>query len=402
MKILFQFTVVLALLLSYRLCAQAVKPNIAQSEIDNIIRYKMNESGIVGLSAAVIIHKKQVWHHGYGFADRENKIPFTSSTVMNIASISKTVTGACIMKAVEQGKVSWDTDINSYLPFKIVNPYFPDEKITLRNLATHTSGLADRYPFYTDSLYTYGQDAREPLGDFLKSYFVPGGKHYSKDNFLNHKPGMYRDYSNIGAGLAGYIVERQTGMKLNLYSRKYIFKPLGMDHTGWFLSEIKLKNHTKLYAKEGNVINEIPLYSVITYPDGGVRTTVDDLSRFFILLLNDGRYKGKQIFKKESIQDMLRFQFTKDHTPENVNPEKLNSGLFWATKMGGTRIGHNGSDPGVRTFMLSDLDKEVAVILFSNTSLSESEEDKFFDLYNDLYKFGLTIKDTQSAVRNRK
>jgi CubicO group peptidase (beta-lactamase class C family) len=82
------------------------------------------------LSAAVIIHKKQVWHHGYGFADRENKIPFTSSTVMNIASISKTVTGACIMKAVEQGKVSWDTDINSYLPFKIVNPYFPDEKIT--------------------------------------------------------------------------------------------------------------------------------------------------------------------------------------------------------------------------------------------------------------------------------
>jgi CubicO group peptidase (beta-lactamase class C family) len=130
-----------------------------------------------------------------------------------------------------------------------------------------------------------------------------------------------------------------------------------------------------------------------------IRYTIDSIIRH---KMNDGRYKGKQIFKKESIQDMLRFQFTKDHTPENVNPEKLNSGLFWATKMGGTRIGHNGSDPGVRTFILSDLDKEVAVILFSNTSLSESEEDKFFDLYNDLYKFGLTIKDTQSVVPNRK
>jgi hypothetical protein len=82
------------------------------------------------------------------------------------------------------------------------------------------------------------------------------------------------------------------------------------------------------------------------------------------LRLSDGKYKGKQIFKKQSIQEMLRFQFTKNQTPENVNPDKLNSGLFWATKMGGTRIGQNGSAPGVRTFMLSDLDKEVAVILF--------------------------------------
>ncbi|MBZ4189406.1 serine hydrolase [Niabella sp. 3A5MI-3] len=81
------------------------------------------------------------------------RTPFTISTIMNIASISKTVTGACIIKAEELGKATLDEDINQYFPFKIVHPYFRHEKITLRMLATHTSGLADRYPFYTDKTH---------------------------------------------------------------------------------------------------------------------------------------------------------------------------------------------------------------------------------------------------------
>lgn len=89
---------------------------------------------------------------------------------------------------------------------------------------------------------------------------------------------------------------------------------------------------------------------------------------------------------------MIRFQFTQSNTPDNVKPDKLNSGIFWATKMGGTRIGHNGSDLGVRTFMLSDLNKEVAVIVFFNTSLSEADEDKFFDIYEDLCKYGVKLR----------
>lgn len=395
--LLYQIAGMFILLLSGRFYGQAGTRDVNVYPIDSIILGKMKQSGIVGIGAAVIIDGKPVWQHGYGFADRDNKVPFTPSTVMNIASVSKTITGACIMKAVELGKVSLDADINAYLPFKIVNPYFPDEKITLRNLATHTSGLADRYPFYTDSLYTYGRDAQEPLGDFLKNYFVPGGRHYSKENFLNHKPCTYRDYSNIGAGLAGYIVEQQTGMKLNQFSHKYIFKPLKMNGTSWFLSETDLKNHTKLYSKEGNGIRQISLYGCVTYPDGGVRTSVDDLSKFFMFLLGDGMYNGKQVLSRNSIEAMLKFQFTPGDTPENVNPAKLNSGLFWATKMGGKRIGHNGSDPGVRTFMLSDLNKEIAVILFVNTSLSESEEDVFFDLYEELYRFGLKIRRVQTS-----
>ena len=362
-----------------------------QNSIDSMIKQKMQDAGLVGLGAAIIINKKLAWSKGFGYADREHKIPFTTATVMNIASVSKTITGACLMKAVEQQKVSLDEDINSYLPFKIHNPFFPKEKITLRNLATHTSSLNDRYPFYTDSLYINGKDSPVALADFLSDYFVPDGKYYAKENFLDHKPGTFREYSNIGTALAGYIVEVMTGKKLSDYCREHIFKPLRMDNSGWFLSDIKPKKHAKLYEKQGDSIKLIPLYGLTTYPDGGVRTSVNELANFFTCLLDNGRFKGKQVLQEKTVQEMLRFQFDADHTPENVVPTALNSGIFWATKMGGKRIGHNGSDPGVRTFMLSDLKMEVAVIMFVNTSLSEQEDAKFFHIYNELYQYGLKM-----------
>jgi len=145
--------------------------------LDSLITQKMDESGIVGLGAAIIVDKKLVWIKGFGYADRENKTPFTVNTIMNVASISKTFTGVALMKAVEEGLVSLDEDINTYLPFKVINPYFPDKKITLRHLATHTSGLADDYEVY-DKSYHYGDEIPEDLGEFLENYFTPKGKHY--------------------------------------------------------------------------------------------------------------------------------------------------------------------------------------------------------------------------------
>jgi len=389
-------TLLIYILIGTRSYGQQANQGYEKSRIsiDSIILKRMDDAQMVGLGAAIIIDNKLVWSKGYGYADRENKIPFTTSTIMNIASVSKTITGACLMKAVEQGKLSLDEDINSYLPFKIHNPFFPKEKITLRNLATHTSGLNDRFPFYTsDSLYVNGKDSQEALGDFLRNYFMPGGTHYSKENFLDHKPGTFREYSNIGTALAGYIIEVRTGKRLNDYSREYLFKPLKMDDTGWFLSEINLKKHARLYQKQGDSsIKRIPLYGLTTYPDGGVRTSVSDLSHFFICLLNGGKFQNRQVLREKTVQEMLRFQFDDAHKPENIIPAELNSGIFWSTKLGGKRIGHNGSDFGVRTFMLSDLKKEVAVIMFINTSLLETEEAKFFGIYNELYKYGVQIR----------
>lgn len=373
-----------------------IKENVSfdNKSIDRFIEDKMTQTGIVGISASIIIDKKVVWTNGYGYADREKKLPFTPTTVINIASISKTFTGVCLMKAVEQNKVKLDEDINSYLPFKIVNPNFPNEKITLRHLATHTSGLVDRNSFYEDSTYVYGGSKPESLGEFLRNYFVKGGKYYSKSNFLISKPGKNYAYSNISTGLAGYIIELATGQKLHEYSRKYIFEQLAMMNSGWSLSEVNTEINSKLYRKQGVRIKEIQFYECPTYPANGVRTSVEDLSKYFICLLNDGELNKQRILSKELAKEMTRFQFTESKKPNNVNLNSLNSGIFWTTKEDATRIGHNGFDPGVRTYMLSDFNKEVAVIVFFNTELPEKERSFYSEIYRELYDYGVILRKT--------
>jgi CubicO group peptidase (beta-lactamase class C family) len=251
----------------------------------------------------------------------------------------------------------------------------------LRQLATHTSGITDRWSVY-ESTYHYGGDAKQELGEFLMSYFTTDGKHYARDNFLNAKPGSHREYSNIGAGLAGYIVELVTREKLSEYTKQRIFTPLKMDNTGWFFSDIPSEKHSQLYVAQNGMSVPIQLYGITTYPDGGVRTSVSDLSRLFVALLNDGEYQGARVLDKKSAREMLRFQYTESNKPINVSLQKKNSGIFWQSMFDVTRMGHGGSDPGLKTDMLTDLSGKVGVIVFVNTSLGDEE----MTSYNDIFK----------------
>ena len=368
-------------------------PTNLQDSIDRTIERRMQEARIVGLGAAIIVNRKVVWTKGYGFADKERARPFRPNTIMNIGSISKTITGAALMRAVQDGKLSLDDDINKHLPFKVANPYFPNESITLRQLATHTSSIKDRGSVYAGA-YHFGRDSPETLGEFLHDYFASGGKNYSKENFLDAKPGRHREYSNIAAALAGYIVELAVGEKFNAYTRRTIFAPLRMDDTGWLMSEVDLTRHSNLYIAQGLAL-PIELYGLSTYPDGGLRTSVEDLSRFFIALLNDGAFDGVRILQKNSVDEMLRFQYGAANRPDNVELSgagSVNSGIFWATKESLTRIGHNGADPGLVTMMLSDVDKQIGVILFVNTATRQEDGAAYGAIFDDLWELGVYLR----------
>ena len=366
--------------------------------LDALVTGQMVEAGIVGLGAAVIVDRQVVWMKGYGFADWQRTRPFTPDTVMNVGSIAKPVVGVAMMRAVQEGKLALDEDINAYLPFRVVNPHRPQEKITLRHLATHTSGITDRPEVYFRT-YHYGGDSPEPLGRFLEQYFTRGGAHYAPDNFLDARPGERRDYSNIGAGLAGYIVERAFGEPLNVYTRKHVFEPLGMTRTAWFLSEVDLANHSTLFVSQNGMSIPIPLYGGTTYPDGGLRTSVADLSKFFIALLDDGQHAGVRILDEEKAAEMLRFQFTDANRPQNYPATEGNSGLFWRTKFDGTRVGHGGNDPGLQTDMLADTARNVGVILFVNTSLSGNERRAYGAIFDALWKHGESLRQAGPTVR---
>lgn len=363
----------------YALLCLATTAMKAQN-IDDSIKLKMKEGGFVGVGAAILVNKKVVWAKGYGYADKDKMIPFTPNTIMNIASISKTFTAVCIMRAVEEGKLLLDEDINIYLPFKVVNPYFPAKKITVRNLANHTASIVDRSPIY-DSSYYYGGDSPTPLGDFLKEYFDTTGKYYSKTNFLNAKPGTKNEYSNIGAGLAGYIVERVTGKKLNDYSKDVIFKPLHMDNSGWFISEINRTKHSKLYIKNGHATDSIALYGLTTYPDGGVRTSIKELSVYLTWMLMNLQTNKPQVLTQKSTKEMTINQ------------------IFWDNADNGEKVGHSGGDPGIGTEMYYYPLKNVGVILFVNTDVNQSNHQSYSDLYMQLYNYALELK--SKSVYNR-
>jgi CubicO group peptidase (beta-lactamase class C family) len=367
----------------------------ADAQLDKLILAKMEEANMVGLGAALIVDGKLAWTKGYGFADREKGIPFTPDTVMNIGSITKNITGAALLKAVGEGKLSLDEDINRYLPFKVENPYRPGEKITLRHIATHTSSLVDRTKVYRDS-YRYEGRKRDDLGAFLKAYFVPGGQHYAKENFLDARPGEQRAYSNIAAGLAGYIVELAVKERLDRYTVRHFFKPLGMDRTSWFPADTDMSRHARLYISQDTLLTPIPHYESVTYPDGGVRSSVNDLSKYFLMMLGGGQLDGKRLLPQPLVEEMQRLQFSADRKPANMDLAKENSGLFWNTKMSATLVGHGGSDPGLKTEMLVRPAKDVGVILFTNTSMPANDMRHLGAILKELLAYGDRLKLSQA------
>lgn len=353
----------------------------------------------MGVAGMVFVDGKMAWSKGYGHRDYLRTQPFTTATPMTIASITKTFTGVAMMRLIAEKKLDLDADVNRYVPFNVRNPRFPDKPITLRMIATHTSGITDRWEVYR-ATYNFNGDPAESLTDFITSYFASEGTRYSADNYTTTAPGAEREYSNIGAGLVGFIIERLTGERLDAYTRRHIIAPLGMHSTGWFLRDLQSAQLTTQFgAVEGWAV-PLPRYGVTTYPDGGVRSSVADLSKLFLALLNHGEYDGVRILPAREADEMTRFQFAGPAFPKGYGPGEGNTGLFWRTRHDGEYIGHGGNDPGVQTLMLSSLDRRVAVILFANTSGDRAVFQAFDSIFRALMAYGRSQKGAAGPGRN--
>lgn len=103
----------------------------------------INNSDIPGLGISLVGEKGILYSKGFGFSDIANNMPYDSLTVQSVASISKTMIAVSLMKLIEDRKISLDEDINTFLPFKVINPNFPNTKITLLHLVTHTSSIIE-------------------------------------------------------------------------------------------------------------------------------------------------------------------------------------------------------------------------------------------------------------------
>jgi CubicO group peptidase (beta-lactamase class C family) len=329
----------------------------AQTALDNFITNHMAAEHISGMSAVLVRDNAIVWHGNYGLADRDANIPVTDSTIFMLASVSKTITATALMQLVEDGTIGMDDPVNDHLPFTVVNPNHPDSVISVKQLLTHTSSIADNWDImpYTDG------DPTTPLGDFLFNYLDAGGADY--DPLLNYNsfaPNTTYQYTNIGIALVGYLVETVSGMPFNTYCNQNIFEPLCMDNTGWFLSEIDTALVARPYSYFEGMYNDNGLYGYADYPDGMLRTTALSLTKFMYAHMNDGNFDGTQLLDASTVATM------RSQVVPEIDPGQ--GIVFYSFEDAyGTWWGHNGGDLGVSTNMFFDEATNTGLITLTNS-----------------------------------
>lgn len=126
----------------------AVQPATYADSLTNELNEIHKQGHFNGLSVAIVNEGGTLYQSGFGFSDAQAKEAYSVNTIQNIGSVSKTFIGVALMKAQEVGKLNLDDPINAYLPFKVVNSYFPTQPITIRHLATHTSTITDTEEYF--------------------------------------------------------------------------------------------------------------------------------------------------------------------------------------------------------------------------------------------------------------
>lgn len=346
----------LALLLS-------VNPGITEvraaegGSLDSLILDQMEQRQIPGLAAAAVFSGEVIWTGVYGFGNVENQSPVTEDTLFSIASVSKPITATVLLSS--NSEYAWlDHDINTYLPFEVRNPYFPDVPITIRQLLQHRSSIVDNLDYLGPFWRIADGDPTVSLNDFLESYLVEGRENYSPEkNFLDEAPNTSKRYCNTCYALLGFITESVAEEPFEIVSKRLLFDPLGMTDTAWFLRDLQGQDIAMPYRYDEN--DGFIAYGHNGYPDwpaGQLRTSIRDISTFLAAYSNGGMSSSGRVIDQNLI-DIL--------SPEN--PELGFHTWFQRGFSSGQIVyQHGGGDIGVRSYMAFDPSELKGVVVLSN------------------------------------
>lgn len=316
--------------------------------LDGFVPVQLQRDDIAGAVVCVVKDGKVVLEKGYGFADMAKRTPvIPDATLFRPGSISKTFTWTAVMQLEQQGKIYLNRDIEDNLDFRI-RAWF-GVPVTMKDLMTHTPGFEESYK---DLFVANASDVR-PLGQYLKS-------HLPREIF---PPGTTPAYSNYGAALAGYVVQRLSGTPFDDYIEKNILQPLGMAHTTF--RQPLPANLAPLMSQGYDRASGGPkgFEYVQAWPAGSLSTTADDMSRWMIAHLQDGAYEKTQILKPETAELM--------HSRAWTNMPAMNGGDygFYEMSRNGRRvIGHGGDTQWFHSLMALMLDDHVGFFVSYNSA----------------------------------
>jgi len=370
-----------------------------------------------GFGVALVNDNEVLYQNGFGITDFETKQKYNENTVQNIASVSKTFIGIAILKAQELGKLKLDDPINKYLPFKVINPYHPGIPITIRHLTTHTSSITDTKEYMTKTIVLKdtanivnnlkidisptkfnSPSAKISIEVFLNNILDVSGKWYSKEVFLDKKPGEVFDYSNVGATLAALVLEKATAISYDDFTTTYILKPLQMNNSGWNFNSINFSNYTHTFR---NKTTPYPYYSLNTYPDGGMLTTSNDMSKYISELMK-GYFGNGTLLSKESYKEYFTPQLDAENFIDRSSGEysdEYNMGITMGFGSTGN-FGHTGGDPGLFSVIWFKKDNKIGKYFIVNTECEGTEFGKSQKaIYDLLDEYSMKLNEFSSRQK---
>lgn len=343
---------------------QNINAKIPPSETEaakkaNAFLSQWDKTDMPGCAVGAVQDGRLVYKRAFGLANLDYDVPNTTSTLFNLASVSKAFTAMSIALLAQQGKLSLDDDIRKYVSEL---PKY-DETITIRHLIHHTSGIREYQALVlfgglgTDNVYS-----DKAILDML-----------ARQKNINFKPGSKYQYSNSNYHLLGIIVARVSGKSLREFAEENIFKPLGMKNTLYFDNRFEVvKNRAQGYmvGPGNNIRARSSLFDLVG--GGGVLTTVEDL-----YLWTQNYYEPK-VGGKELVELMT--------TPGALTSgEKMAYafGLWRHEYKGLTLVEHSGNMAGFRAKIFSFPEQKfTAIALCNNTAILPSQiVSKLADIY---------------------
>lgn len=303
-------------------------PEISASDVeaflDGLVPMQLQREDIAGAVVVVVKDGKVLVSKGYGYADVKKRTPVSpDATLFRPGSISKTFTWTAVMQLVERGKLDLDRDVNDYLDFQV--PHTFGRPVTLRNLMTHTAGFEE----VIKDLSVDRADDLPSLHAFIKT-------HEPKQIYA---PGTIPAYSNYGADLAGYIIERVSGLPFEQYIEQNIFGPLGMTRAT-FVQPLPdplkpmMSNGYSVASEDAKPFELVPPEPA---PDGSLSVTGENMARFMIAHLQNGSYGDIRILQQQTAEMMHARQFGMDPA---INGMAF--GFYEESRNGLRIIGHGG------------------------------------------------------------
>lgn len=316
-----------------------------------MIRSFQQENMIPGIFVAVVRDDNVLYQQGFGFADIKKKKPITSSTCMELGSVSKAFTAEIIYDLHKERLLNINDPITKYLNGAPTSW----NKISIHHLLTHNSGLLN-----------YLADPRFRASDYFLATTDPTAERFfneiTRDSMVSlfytlpfdFEPGTGWAYSNTGYYLLGTIAEKVSGKDLFQLVKENLTGPIGMHHTGTNdLASNEGCLATGYFIKDSIITTARVLTSNYAFSAGAFSTTGEDMIQFI-----------KAIHQRSLPSDKAGYEWR--HREENILPFNYEGGRFYSTFNGQRIIYHNGGTPGFSSSWIYSVDKNISIIVLMN------------------------------------